>query len=73
MEPATSWFLVGFVSTAPRWKLPYFLLEDEPMQPQDPVFKPLDSLAQTLSSFEQENTKTQLPPIIGKIILDNAI
>ena len=22
-EPATSWFLVGFVSAAPRWELPY--------------------------------------------------
>ena len=21
MEPATSWFLVGFVSTVPRWEL----------------------------------------------------
>ena len=22
IEPATSWFLVGFVSTAPQWELP---------------------------------------------------
>ena len=26
IEPATSWFLVGFVSTAPRQELPSFLL-----------------------------------------------
>ena len=23
IEPQTSWFLVGFVSAAPRWELPY--------------------------------------------------
>ena len=24
LEPATSWFLVGFVSAAPRWELLFF-------------------------------------------------
>jgi len=24
MEPATPWFLVGFVSTAPQWELQHF-------------------------------------------------
>ena len=27
MELATSWFLVGFVSTVPRWELPHFYLK----------------------------------------------
>ena len=26
IKPATSWFLVGFVSTAPQWELPVLLL-----------------------------------------------
>ena len=26
IEPTTSWFLVGFVSTAPRWELPVQLI-----------------------------------------------
>ena len=30
IEPATSWFLVGFVSAAPRWELPkvFMFFED---------------------------------------------
>ena len=26
IEPATSWFLVGFVSTVPRWELLFLLV-----------------------------------------------
>ena len=36
MEPETSWFLVGFVSTAPSWELRYLFLT-ECSQPQHPT------------------------------------
>ena len=29
MEPTTSWFLVGFISAAPRWELPDTILSKE--------------------------------------------